>query len=61
MMKREYPAPAVEVLEYISEQMIAASDANGVNSDSGISYGGVDGDGSINAETRMLLEDFLSE
>ena len=59
MMKRVYEAPAVEMLEYISEQMIAASDANGVNSDSGISYGGVDGDGSINAETRMSLDDFL--
>lgn len=61
MMKSEYTAPAVEVLEYISEQMIAASDANGVNSDSGIGYGGVDGDGSMNAETRMSLDDFLSE
>ena len=61
MMKREYPAPAVEVLEYISEQMIAASDANGVNSDNGIGYGGVDEDGSINAETRMLFNDFLFE
>ncbi len=60
-MKREYTVPAVEVLEYISEQIIAASDASGVNSDSGISYGGVDEDGSINAEARMLLDDFLSE
>lgn len=58
MMKRVYEAPAVEVLEYISEQMITAS---GVNSDSGIGYGGVDENGSMNAETRMLFNDFLSE
>ena len=38
--------------------MIAASDANSVNSDSGIGYGGVDEDGSMNAETRMPLDDF---
>jgi len=60
-MKREYTAPAVEVLEYISEKMIAVSDANGVSSNNGIGYGGVDENGSVEAETRMLLDGFLSE
>ncbi len=56
MMKREYTAPAVEVLEYISEEMIAAS---GVQGNNGIGFGGIDEDGSMNAETRMIFTDFL--
>ena len=57
-MKKEYTAPAVEVLEHISEQMIAAS---GVEGNNGIGYGGVDEDGSMNAEARILFNDFLLE
>ena len=58
MMKREYTAPAVEVLEHISEQMIAAS---GVEGNNGIGYGDVDEDGLMNAETRILFNEFLFE
>ena len=57
-MKKVYTTPAIEVLEYISEQMIAASGVEGSN---GISYGGIDENGSMNAETRMIFNDFLFE
>ena len=57
-MKKVYTTPAVEVLEYISEQMIAASGVEGSN---GIGYGGIDENGSMNAETRMIFNDFLFE
>ena len=40
----------------MTEQMIAAS---GVDSNNGIGYGGIDDDGSMNAETRMISNDFL--
>lgn len=57
-MKREYKNPAVEVLEYMTEGMTCAS---GVSSSNGLEYGGVDENGSMNAETRMLFNDFLFE
>ena len=57
-MKKEYKTPAVEVLEYMTEGMTCTS---GVGSDNGIDYGGVDENGSMNAETRMLFDDFQSE
>ena len=56
IMKKEYRNPVVDVLECMTEQMIAAS---GVDSNNGIGYGGIDNDGSINAETRMISNDFL--
>ena len=55
-MKKEYRNPVIDVLECMTEQMIAAS---GVDSNNGIGYGGIDDDGSMNAETRMLFNDFL--
>ncbi len=60
-MKNVYTTPAVEVLEYISEQMIAASDANGVSSENGIGYGGIDLSGTVEADTRIIFNDFLFE
>jgi len=55
-MKRTYIAPATEVLECMTEQMIATSD---VTSDNGLDYGGIDENGSMEAETRMLFNIFL--
>ena len=60
-MKNEYMTPAVELLEYISEQMIAASDTNGVSSENGIGYGGVDSNGTVEADTRIIFNDFPFE
>lgn len=60
-MKKVYTTPAIEVLEYISEQMIAASDDNGVSSENGIGYGGVDSNGSVEADTRIIFNDFPFE
>lgn len=40
----------------MTEKMISAS---GIGSNNGIGYGGIDNDGSINAETRMISNDFL--
>lgn len=55
-MKRTYIAPATEVLEYVTERMIAISD---VTSDNGLEYGGIDEDGNKEAETRMLFDVLL--
>lgn len=57
-MKREYQAPATEVLEYMTERMTCAS---GVSSNNGLEYGGIDENGTMNAETRILFNDFLFE
>jgi hypothetical protein len=57
-MKREYQAPATEVLEYMTEGMTCAS---GVSSNNGLEYGGIDENGTMNAETRTLFNDFLFE
>ena len=48
-MKKIYIAPNTVVVEIESEMILAAS---GVHSDKGIGYGGVDTDGSIDAEAR---------
>lgn len=55
-MKRTYISPATEELEYVMEEMIATSS---VTSDNGLDYGGIDENGSMEAETRMLFNDFL--
>jgi hypothetical protein len=54
-MKKEYQAPAVEVLECIMAEMIAVS---GVGSENGIGYGGVDEGGVIEAESRPFFDNF---
>ena len=55
-MKREYRTPSTEVVEYVASEMIATS---GVSSDNGIDYGGIDENGSMEAETRFLFNMFL--
>lgn len=55
-MKREYMAPATEVLEYMTEEMIAVSD---VTSNNGLDYGGIDEEGNMEAGTRLLFDFFL--
>lgn len=57
-MKRDYMAPATEVLEYMTEEMIAVSD---VTSNNGLDYGGIDEDGDKEAGARMLFDIFLVE
>lgn len=57
-MKRIYLAPAVDVLEYVTEGMVCGS---GVTSDEGIGYGGIDENGAMEAETRQLFNIFLFE
>ena len=48
-MKKIYIAPNTVVVEIESEMILAAS---GVHSDTGIGYGGVDKDGSMDAEAK---------
>lgn len=43
-MKKIYITPSIEVVDYSTETMMAAS---GVSSNNGIGFGGVDEDGSI--------------
>lgn len=49
-MKKNYIAPSMEITSIELQQMVAAS--NGVYSDNGITYGGVDTDGSKNPSSR---------
>ena len=52
-MKKIYIAPNIVVVEIESAMLLQASPGNGVySSDTGIGYGGVDTDGSIDAEAR---------
>ena len=48
-MKKIYIAPNTVVVEIESEMILAAS---GVHSDTGIGYGGVDTEGSMEAEAK---------
>ena len=48
-MKKTYIAPNTVVVEIESEMILAAS---GVHSDTGIGYGGVDTEGSMEAEAK---------
>ena len=56
-MKKTYIAPNTDVVEIESEMILAAS---GVSSDTGIGYGGVDTEGSMEAEAKSTgsCEDF---
>ena len=56
-MKKIYIAPNTVVVEIESEMILAAS---GVHSDTGIGYGGVDTEGSMEAEAKSTgsCEDF---
>ena len=56
-MKKTYIAPNTVVVEIESEMILAAS---GVHSDKGIGYGGVDTEGSMEAEAKSSggCEDF---
>lgn len=54
-MKKEYIAPAVEMLECETVGMTCAS---GATSDNGIGYGGIDDNGSMEAESRQLFNIF---
>ena len=50
-MKKTYIAPNTDVVEIESEMILAAS---GVYSDKGIGYGGVDTEGSKDAEAKSV-------
>ena len=50
-MKKTYIAPNTDVVEIESERLLAAS---GVYSDTGIGYGGVDTEGSKDAEAKPI-------
>ena len=56
-MKKTYIAPNTDVVEIESEKLLAASC---VYSDTGIGYGGVDTEGSMDAEAKSTgsCEDF---
>ena len=49
-MKKNYIAPSMEMTSIELQQMVAAS--NGVYSGNGITYGGVDGDGTKDPSSR---------
>ncbi|MBR6591493.1 MAG: hypothetical protein IKD19_06050 [Prevotella sp.] len=51
-MKKTYIAPNTVVVEIETEMLLAASD--GVYSDTGIGYGGVDTEGSKDAEAKSI-------
>ncbi|MCI6460360.1 MAG: hypothetical protein MSA35_03190 [Prevotella sp.] len=50
-MKKTYIAPNTDVVQIESEMILSAS---GVSSDTGIGYGGVDTDGSMDAEAKSV-------
>ena len=50
-MKKTYIAPNTDVMEIESEKLLAVS---GVYSDTGIGYGGVDTEGSMDAEAKSI-------
>ena len=52
-MKKIYVTPAVEMLDCISEELLSGS---GVNSESGIGYGGIDDTGGLLPACRQLLD-----
>ena len=54
MMKKNYIAPSMEMTSIELQQMVAAS--NGVYSD-GITYGGIDTDGTKDPSSRRSLWD----
>ena len=54
-MKTDYITPVIELQEYEMEGMTCASD---VTSDNGIGFGGIDDNGSIEAETRQQSKIF---
>ena len=51
-MKKTYIAPNTVVVEIESEMILAASGVS--SSDTGIGYGGVDTDGSMDAEAKSV-------
>lgn len=51
-MKKTYIAPNTVVVEIETEMLLAASD--GVYSDTGVGYGGVDTEGSKDAEAKPI-------
>ena len=51
-MKKTYIAPNTVVVDIESEMLLAAS--NGMYSDTGIGYGGVDTEGSKDAEAKPI-------
>jgi hypothetical protein len=58
-MKKNYMKPAFEVVEIKLTKMICSS--RGVTSPRGISYGGVDEEGSIDPESRGYNRDWDDE
>lgn len=57
-MKKVYFAPQTEILEYMTEEMIAASGVTG-EGDFDIPYGGLDPTGSLEPESRMPFGNFI--
>jgi hypothetical protein len=55
-MKKNYMKPSVEVVETNLTKMICAS--RDVTSSKGINYGGVDGDGTIDPDSRSYDGDW---
>ena len=57
-MKKVYFAPQTEILEYMTEEMIAAS---GVISEDpfDIGYGGIDIEGELDPESRIQMGKFI--
>ena len=57
-MKKVYFAPQTEILEYMTEEMIAAS---GVSSEDpfDIPYGGIDIEGELDPESRIPMGKFI--
>ena len=52
-MRKIYMSPTTEILEYAEQEELLGS----VSSDYGIGSGGVDGDGSLNPASRVIMID----
>ena len=59
-MKKVYFAPQTEILEYMTEEMIAASGVYSEDADFDIPFGGIDtGDTSLDPESRIPMGKFI--
>lgn len=55
-MKKIYMAPIAEILDCMVEDTVLA--ASGVTSNNGMDYGGLDEEGDLEAQIRMLFNNF---
>ena len=58
-MKKVYFAPQTEILEYMTEEMIAASGVTTDDETFDIGFGGIDIEGDLDPESRIPMGKFI--